>query len=54
MNVAAISLAPLLDAAPAIPPHALAAMAPSCWALVQFAAPRGRCRTGRSAQSGSP
>ncbi len=41
MNVAAISLAPLLDAAPAIPPHALAAMAAFVLGVVQFAAPKG-------------
>jgi uncharacterized membrane protein len=41
MNVAAISLAPLLDAAPAIPLHALAAMAAFVLGVVQFAAPKG-------------
>jgi len=41
MNVAAISLAPLLDAAPAIPPHALAAMAAFVLGVLQFAAPKG-------------
>jgi uncharacterized membrane protein len=41
MNVAAISLVPLLDAAPAIPLHALAAMAAFVLGLVQFAAPKG-------------
>jgi len=47
-----MSLAPLLDAAPAIPLHAFAAMAAFALGLVQFAAPKGRCRTGRSAGSG--
>ena len=41
MNVAAVSLAPLLDAAPAIPLHALAAMAAFVLGVVQFAAPKG-------------
>jgi len=41
MHVAAISLAPLLVAAPAIPPHALAAMAAFVLGVVQFAAPKG-------------
>src|SRR5205814_7791623 len=41
MNVAAISLAPLLDAAPAIPLHAFAAMAAFVLGVVQFAAPKG-------------
>jgi uncharacterized membrane protein len=41
MNVAAISLAPLLDAAPAIPLHALAAMSAFVLGVVQFAAPKG-------------
>lgn len=36
-----MSLAPLLDAAPAIPLHALAAMAAFVLGLVQFAAPKG-------------
>jgi uncharacterized membrane protein len=36
-----MSLAPLLDAAPAIPVHALAAMAALALGLVQFAAPKG-------------
>jgi uncharacterized membrane protein len=36
-----MSLAPLLDAAPAIPPHAFAAMAAFALGLVQFAAPKG-------------
>jgi uncharacterized membrane protein len=48
-----MSLAPLLEAAPAIPLHAFAAMmAAFVLGLVQFAAPKGRCRTGRSAGSG--
>ena len=36
-----MSLAPLLDAAPAIPLHACAAMAAFALGLVQFAAPKG-------------
>jgi uncharacterized membrane protein len=36
-----MSLAPLLDAAPAIPLHALAAMTAFALGLVQFAAPKG-------------
>jgi uncharacterized membrane protein len=36
-----MSLAPLLNAAPAIPLHALAAMAAFVLGLVQFAAPKG-------------
>jgi len=36
-----MSLTPLLDAAPAIPVHALAAMAAFALGLVQFAAPKG-------------
>ena len=36
-----MTLAPLLDAAPAIPLHALAAMAAFALGLVQFAAPKG-------------
>jgi len=36
-----MSLAPLLDAAPAIPVHAFAAMAAFAIGLVQFAAPKG-------------
>ena len=36
-----MSLAPLLDAAPAIPLHALAAMAAFALGIVQFAAPKG-------------
>src|ERR1700751_3325248 len=36
-----MSLAPLLDAAPAIPIHAFAAMAAFAIGLVQFAAPKG-------------
>lgn len=38
---ATISLAPLLDAAPAIPVHAFAAMAALGLGIVQFAAPKG-------------
>jgi uncharacterized membrane protein len=36
-----MSLAPLLDAAPAIPVHAFAAMAAFALGVVQFAAPKG-------------
>jgi uncharacterized membrane protein len=36
-----MSLAPLLDAAPAVPPHAFAAMAAFVLGLVQFGAPKG-------------
>src|SRR5664279_2919194 len=36
-----MSLAPLLDAAPAIPLHAFAALAAFVLGLVQFAAPKG-------------
>jgi uncharacterized membrane protein len=36
-----MSFAPLLDAAPAIPLHAFAAMAAFVLGLVQFAAPKG-------------
>jgi len=36
-----LSLAPLLDAQPAIPLHALAAMAAFALGVVQFAAPKG-------------
>ena len=36
-----MSLAPLLDAAPAVPVHAFAAMAAFALGLVQFAAPKG-------------
>jgi uncharacterized membrane protein len=36
-----VSLTPLLDAAPAIPLHAFAAMAAFVLGLVQFAAPKG-------------
>jgi len=36
-----MSLAPLLDAAPAIPLHAFAAMAAFALGIVQFAAPKG-------------
>jgi uncharacterized membrane protein len=36
-----MSLAPLLDAAPAIPLHAMAAMTAFVLGLVQFAAPKG-------------
>src|SRR5712672_2546078 len=38
---AAMSLAPLLNAAPAIPLHAFAAMAAFVLGIVQFAAPKG-------------
>ena len=36
-----MTLAPLLEAAPAIPLHAFAAMAAFALGLVQFAAPKG-------------
>ncbi len=36
-----MSLAPLMDAAPAIPVHAFAAMAAFALGIVQFAAPKG-------------
>ena len=36
-----MSLAPLLDAAPAIPAHALAAIAAFVLGIIQFAAPKG-------------
>src|SRR3954467_13633128 len=36
-----MTLAPLLDAAPAIPLHALAAMAAFALGIVQFASPKG-------------
>jgi len=36
-----VSLAPLLDAAPAIPLHAFAAMSAFVLGLIQFAAPKG-------------
>jgi uncharacterized membrane protein len=38
---AAVSLAPLLDAAPAIPVHAVVAMSAFVLGVVQFAAPKG-------------
>jgi len=41
MSLGHMSLAPLLDAAPAIPLHAFAAMAAFVLGLVQFAAPKG-------------
>jgi uncharacterized membrane protein len=41
MSPAAINLAPLLDAAPAIPLHAIAAMTAFVLGVVQFAAPKG-------------
>jgi uncharacterized membrane protein len=41
VSPAAINLAPLLDAAPAIPLHAFAAMAAFALGVVQFAAPKG-------------
>src|SRR5882762_9338050 len=40
-GAAVMSLAPLLDAAPAIPVHAFAAMAAFTLGVVQFAAPKG-------------
>jgi uncharacterized membrane protein len=41
LGAPAMSLAPLLDAAPAIPLHAFAAMAAFALGIVQFAAPKG-------------
>src|SRR5258708_27927480 len=41
ISLAAINLAPLLDAAPAIPLHAIAAMTAFVLGVVQFAAPKG-------------
>jgi len=41
ISPAAINLAPLLDAAPAIPLHAVAAMTAFVLGVVQFAAPKG-------------
>jgi uncharacterized membrane protein len=41
MSLCAMSLAPLLDAAPAIPLHAIAAMTAFVLGLVQFASPKG-------------
>jgi len=41
LGTSAMSLTPLLDAAPAIPLHAFAAMAAFALGLVQFAAPKG-------------
>jgi uncharacterized membrane protein len=41
MSLAVVNLAPLLDAAPAIPLHAFAAMAAFVLGVVQFAAPKG-------------
>ena len=48
-----MSLAPLLDAAPAIPLHAFAAMAAFVLGVVQFAAPKGTLPHRTSAGSGS-
>lgn len=48
-----MSLAPLLNAAPAIPVHAFAAMAVFVLGVVQLAAPRERCPIARWAGSGS-
>jgi uncharacterized membrane protein len=47
-----MSLAPLLEAPGTIPLHAFAAMAAFLLGIVQFVAPKGRCRTGPSAGSG--
>ena len=47
-----MSLAPLLDAAPAIPLHAFAAMAAFALGIVQFAAPKGTLPHRTSAGSG--
>jgi uncharacterized membrane protein len=41
MSLAVVNLAPLLDATPAIPLHAFAAMAAFVLGVVQFAAPKG-------------
>jgi len=41
MGICAMNFAPLLDAAPAIPVHAFAAMAAFALGIVQFAAPKG-------------
>ena len=41
MGLAVMSLTPLLDAAPAIPLHAFAAMAALVLGTIQFAAPKG-------------
>src|ERR1700723_3493679 len=41
MGICAMNFAPLLDAAPAIPVHAFAAMAAFALGMVQFAAPKG-------------
>jgi uncharacterized membrane protein len=43
-----MSLAPLLDAAPAIPFHAVAAMTAFVLGIVQLAAPKGTCLIARS------
>ena len=48
-----MTLAPLLNASPAIQLHAFAAMAAFALGLVQFAAPKGTIRIARSAGSGS-
>jgi uncharacterized membrane protein len=48
-----MSLAPLLDAAPAIPVHAFAAMTAFLLGAVQLAAPKGTLPIARSAGSGS-
>jgi hypothetical protein len=53
MSLCTMSLAPLLDAAPAIPLHAIAAMTAFVLGLVQFASPRERCRIGHWGGSGS-
>jgi uncharacterized membrane protein len=47
-----MSLAPLLDAAPAIPLHAFAAMTAFVLGLVQLAAPKGTLPLAPSAGSG--
>ena len=49
-----MSLAPLLDAAPAIPVHAFAAMAAFVLGVIQFAAPKGTLPHRTSAGSGWP
>jgi len=48
-----MSLAPLLNAAPAIPVHALAAMAAFALGVVQLAAPKGTLPHRTIAGSGS-
>jgi uncharacterized membrane protein len=47
-----MSVAPLLDAAPAIPLHAFAAMTAFVLGIVQLTAPKGPCLIARLAGSG--